>query len=796
MAPLQKVPVDKGWSFRQTTTLANNTATSYLPVSQFPTVAHLDLLHHGLIKDPYIDTNELDSLWVNDADFTYRTLLPPLPALSPSSSPSSQVKEAGKKVELVFEGLDTICSVFLNDELILESVNMHISHRVDVTEILQKNEGKEIELRLEFKNAPAYAKKEMKRIGYKGNGIDVHFGGPERLFVRKAQYHWGWDWGPALNTSGPWKPIYLEVFEARISEFLIRQEVSDDLETAIVKISGSVEGADAGKEVVLEILSPSGENVKKESVKIDENGTFKAELNIQKPELWYPFTYGSQPLYTISTSLPGLDTQERKIGFRRLRLLQHPLKHAEGTSFTFSLNNIRIFSGGSCWIPGDFLLPRFTASHYRSWLSLAKSGNQTMIRVWGGGIVESDSFYEICDELGILVWQDFLFACGDYPASDDFVEKVRGEAEQQVKRVGHHASLVLWAGNNEDYMLAERRGLGIRRTFLRARFMRGCFRRYVRGWRETTHIWDVWHGKQSPYQAYKAYLSRFISEFGFESAPSLRTLHQAITTPSERHWQSLTFDAHDKGPGHQRRYGMYSGENFRFRFNPLRDFVYCSQFLQAEAMKYAYNHWRREFRGEGEENCSGILVWQLNDIWPGTSWALVDVNLQRKPAFYITKRALGKVVVGMERVVTGQVPYMVTSYPEPRERVGIWAVSSYLSELSAVLRLKAFDIESGDEVTLPEEEKERKVTLKANGTTEIGDLAIPSAGSTVIVAYLSDEKTDELLARWVDWPEPLKFVVFKKGVEVKIDVADGEKEVKISANAPVKGVVLGGKSGV
>lgn len=408
-------------------------------------MAHLDLLHHGLIKDPYIDTNELNSLWVNDADWSYRTALPNLP-------PSQD----DEKVVLVFEGLDTICSVHLDGQEILKSNNMHISHRVDVTQLLQKSEGKEIELRLEFSNAPAYAKKEMKRIGYKGNGTDVHFGGPERLFVRKAQYHWGWDWGPALNTSGPWKPIFLETFSSRVSEFLARQEVSADLKTVTVKITGSVEGE--GKEVEIEVKAPDGKSVLKEIVKVDEKGSFKAELKVESPELWYPFTYGAQPLYTISATLPSLDTQERKIGFRRLRLLQHPLKAAPGTSFTFELNNIRVFCGGSCWIPGDYLLPRFTEQRYRDWLSLAKSGNQTMIRVWGGGLVESDSFYSICDELGLLVWQDFLFACGDYPASDDFCEAVKEEAEEQVKRVGHHASLVIWAGNNEDYMLAERWG--------------------------------------------------------------------------------------------------------------------------------------------------------------------------------------------------------------------------------------------------------------------------------------------------------------------------------------------------
>lgn len=294
----------------------------------------------------------------------------------------------------------------------------------------------------------------------------------------------------------------------------------------------------------------------------------------------------------------------------------------------------------------------------------------------------------------------------------------------------------------------------------------------------------------SPYQSYKDYTSRFVSEFGFESAPSLRALHEAITDPSERHWQSLTFDAHDKGPGHQRRYGMYCGENFRFQFNPLASFVYCSQFLQAEAMSYAYNHWRREFRGEGEENCSGILVWQLNDIWPGTSWALVDVNGGRKPSFYITKRALGKVVVGMERVKTGIYGNYMTdwSYPEKKDKVEIWAVNGFVSELEATLKLSAFDITTGEEVELPEKERTRKLVLGGNKTTEITKIDIPNADKTVVVAYLDDEKTGERLARWISWPEPLKFVKFHK--ELKIDtVLDGET-VTLKANAPVKGIVL------
>lgn len=251
---------------------------------------------------------------------------------------------------------------------------MHISHRVDITSILQSGEENVLELR--FKNAPEYAKKEMERIGYKGNGTDVHFGGPERLFVRKAQYHWGWDWGPAVNTSGPWREVWVEVFEERIAEFLVRQEVSKDLRHAVVKVTGIVEGE--GKKVEVSVIAPDGKTVVvKEELDVDEDGAFEADLTVEKPELWWPFTYGAQPLYTVKASLSsGVDEQERKLGIRRLKLLQHPLKNAPGTSFTFEINNTRIFCGGSCWIPADFMLPRVTERKYRNWLELAKSGNQ------------------------------------------------------------------------------------------------------------------------------------------------------------------------------------------------------------------------------------------------------------------------------------------------------------------------------------------------------------------------------------------------------------------------------------
>lgn len=250
------------------------------------------------------------------------------------------------------------------------------------------------------------------------------------------------------------------------------------------------------------------------------------------------------------------------------------------------------------------------------------------------------------------------------------------------------------------------------------------------------------------------------------------------------------FDIHDKGPGHTRRYPMYMGENFRFRMNPLRDFVYCTQFLQAEAMKYAYNCWRREFRGSEQENCAGVLVWQLNDIWPGTSWALVDVDLQRKPAYYITKRALAKVVVGMERTVTKEPPYIVTGYPSEKHALEVWAVNGTLQPLKATLKLGAYDIKSGSPIALPGEVEEHNLTLAANQTTEITSISIPNPDNTVIAAYLDDSATSERLARWVSWPEPLRLLHFSPDLLINTRTAESGDKVFISANAPAKGVTV------
>lgn len=307
---VRRIGIEQGWEFKQASSLNNGTASTYLPVAQFPTVAHIDLLSHKLIPDPYIDINELKCLWVNDADWTYRTQKIGPVDIRPS-----------ERAILVFEGLDTVVDVYLNDEHILFSNNMHIAHRIDVTETLRGRTDYSV-LELRFKAAPAYARSERERIGYKTTktGRGVNFGGSERLFVRKAQYHWGWDWGPAVNTCGPWKPIYLEIFESRIDDLWVTQDVDDDLSSVVVTLRGEIENPGSIDKVRVQLSDDKGHTVAETTLEVSSESAFHGKLKLDKPKLWYPFLYGEQHLYLVEVSIPG-HTRSQKLGVRRLCLL-------------------------------------------------------------------------------------------------------------------------------------------------------------------------------------------------------------------------------------------------------------------------------------------------------------------------------------------------------------------------------------------------------------------------------------------------------------------------------------------
>lgn len=358
--------------------------------------------------------------------------------------------------DLVFEGLDTFATVSLNGTEILKADNMFISYRVNITDRIKP--GCENLLEIVFDSALLRGRELVKEHSHEHNFL-VRQTEASRVPVRKAQYNWGWDWGPVLMTAGPWKPVRLERYVARVDDVWAENEVSSDLKTCSGTIYTKVAGDLRKDDKVLVSLSKDGKMVLEETASIDDRGHVAVPFKLIDPELWYPLSYGPQSRYQLrSKLLRGHDTElhstSKLIGFRRTQLVQEPDAH--GKSFYFRVNNVDVFGGGSCWIPADSYLAQVPAQRYRDWVALMAAGNQVMLRVWGGGVYEDDALLDACDELGVLVWHDFQFACASYPAYPSYLESLEREARQQIRRLRWHPSVLLWAGNNEDYQVQER----------------------------------------------------------------------------------------------------------------------------------------------------------------------------------------------------------------------------------------------------------------------------------------------------------------------------------------------------
>lgn len=509
------VHIDKGWEFCQ----ADDPDSVYRETQGFPTEIHLDLLHHGIIPDPFVGKQEVDVQWVGEKPWVYRTMF---------RSPTDCLHDSPRTSILVFEGLDTYATVVLNGETMKKSDNMFLPFRVDVTGKLLKEHNL---LEITFESTFLIGKKIVEENPSHRWGC--WNGDPSRLAVRKAQYHYGWDWGPALLTCGPWKPIYLEMYESRISDLSFNTEISESLDSAMVVAKLEFEGQ--ADHVKFE-MSLNGSYVASCIETLGSSNTAEAVMRTTKPKLWYPHRYGDQPLYILTATLLAsrngcnviLDTRSKRFGLRRAKVVQRKLIDARGTTFMFEINNIVIFCGGSNWIPAHSFQTLLNPKNYRDWVKLAADGNQVMLRVWGGGIYEQDAFYEACDDMGVLVWQDFLFACGNYPAADlNFVNSVEKEAVANVKRLMHHPCIVIWSGNNEDYQYRETEDLDydpqdenpsnwLKGTFparyiyervlpnVVAKLIPGTYYHFGSpyGGKDTTdptvgdlHQWNVWHGK-------------------------------------------------------------------------------------------------------------------------------------------------------------------------------------------------------------------------------------------------------------------------------------------------------------
>ncbi|ORY26762.1 glycoside hydrolase superfamily [Naematelia encephala] len=806
--------LDNGWSFTQ---LASTRFPDVRPdweACKVPTSVHIELKRLGRIPDPFKGLHEADVQWVGEADWQFKTIF---------TVTEEQIRQPEK--DLVFNGLDTYCEISLNEVHLATTDNMFIPHRVSADRAIKQGRN---ELVLTFRSPWNEAKKEETTHG-KWKAFN---GDNSRLFSRKAQYHWGWDWGPVLMTTGPWRSIHLETYTYRLNNIRIDTDLfGPDFTSASVKAALDIfpqaqPSATEGYRVHWVLRSTGAMIVREALLQIDE--TLQWQFNENEFEIWWPIGYGKQALYTLEIALldeSGIEVgwSSSRIAFRHAKVIERTLKNEPGTTFLFQVNGVRMFCGGSNWIPADSFLTEITPERYHKWVQLLAKGNQNMLRVWGGGVYEDEALYNACDELGILVWQDFMFACGIYPSFDKMNASIKAEAEAVVTRLKAHPSVVIFAGNNEDYQVAEALGV-VDYNDKSGDYMNSKFparhiyeiilpevverlsnihyhRSSPYGGKETKdptvgdiHQWDIWHGAE-PWSNWDKLKGRFVSEFGMQGFPDLRTVYEWDDDKSQLFPQSRITVNHNKavGGGFERRIELYLIENFRHAFD-MPSYVYYTQIMQAECLGAAYRLWRREWRGEGKEYVAGALVWQINDCWPCVSWAIVDYYLRPKLAFFTIARELRPFTLGITRRDVKRFDDDTTAaFYTIRQEMELWACNSTLHEKEAFVELLSFDLNEGvvDRRTLT-------VILTANSTTEIwkgsvpGQLEITSMGQVpkpiVVQARLLDTDTNQsVLARYSNWPEPWKYLTFP---DPGLRVATDNERVLLTSEKPVKGLVL------
>jgi beta-mannosidase len=633
------------WHFRQAGT------TKWLPAS-VPGGVHTDLLALGRIPDPFFADNELRVQWVAESDWEYRKIFPSDPKM-----------RAEKKNFLVCDGLDTLAEVSLNGKLLGKTNNQFRSWRFDVTGLLAEGDN---ELVILFRSPLEYIRAcQLKRPLTGGGDIP---GGPH---LRKAPYHWGWDWGPKLPAIGIWKDVRLEgCSTARLADVCIRQQHQAG-KVRIVARAEAETWAEEPLQMQAFLISPSG--IRSEAAALVDGNATTIEMAVANPRLWWPNGMGAQDLYQLEIMLlSGSATLDRRtfyLGLRTIALRRE--KDAWGESFAFVVNGVPLFAKGADWIPADSFTPRVTDARMRSLVQSAADAHMNMLRVWGGGTYGEERFYDLCDRLGILVWQDFIFACGIYPDDDAFAENVRLEAVENVRRLRHRASLALWCGNNEmeqgwsDWKWNkpdDPDNLQLKAGY--DRMFHHLLPEIVAAedpdrpyWpssassgepfvdpngqgRGDMHYWGVWHERQ-PFSAYRDQLPRFASEFGFQSLPPYKTI-KTFTAPADRNLTSYVMEHRQRsGPGNQVILSQML-DSFRLP----KDFPalsYLSMILQAEGMRIGVEHWRRN-----RERVGGTIIWQLNDCWQAISWSSLDYFGRWKALHYAARRFYAPVLFSVE----------------------------------------------------------------------------------------------------------------------------------------------------
>jgi beta-mannosidase len=654
------------WQFK-------NTKDSKWFPSQVPGTVHLDLMDNNLIPDPYKDENEKKVQWVENEDWEYQTRLD-----------LSSREMQHRNIDLVFSGLDTFSEVWLNGKLIKSTDNMFRTWTIPAKPYLKQ--GGNV-LKVKFRSAVNVGKDLAKK-----NPFTL----PEspRSLVRKAQYQFGWDWGPRLVTSGIWKEVSLRFWDQAQLKTVKIEQVKLTPQKAELYVHTEIFALEAGK-YKLSINSQIQDIDLKSGI-----NTVSTPYQIRNPKLWQPNGWGKPTLYDIKITLQKaseiINEKTERIGLRTVELVQE--KDSKGKSFYFKVNGKPMYAKGTNWIPGDSFSPRMTKEKYRKLIRDCKEANMNMIRVWGGGIYEDDEFYKACDENGILVWQDFMFAGSFYPADEDFQKNVKAEVKDQIERLQNHPSLALWCGNNEideaivnwgyqkQFKYSKEDSVQVWKDYqaIFHEVIPEAIKKYATadkqiywpsspsiGWghKESltegdSHYWGVWWGEQ-PFEIFNEKIPRFASEYGFQGMPTLETTKSMFSGKPDLSVQNGTIKAHEK---HARGWEIINNYMKRDYAVP-EDFIkynYVSQLLQARGMQMAI-----EAHRHSQPYNMGTLYWQLNDCWPVVSWSSIDYLGNWKALHYQVKRSFENQVVLTEEKDGILNFYGINDGPDKMEKVSL-----------------------------------------------------------------------------------------------------------------------------
>lgn len=785
--PLERV-ISAHWEFSEAG------SNEWLPAS-VPGTVHADLMAAGRIPDPYIGTNEDEVQWVEERDWVYRTAF---------EVEADLLEKA--LVELEFKGLDTYADVYLNEQLILSADNMFVAEVVGVKQVLKEGRN---DLRIHFHSPVRRGMEKLQQLDYIIPAVNEQAPEGERsnVFTRKAPFHYGWDWGPRLVTSGVWRPVILRAADAAVLEDVYLHTRSAGEEVAELEGHAEVQVLEAGA-YTLSLAYGEGQQVLKQELQL-EAGVQQLPLNfdLQQPRLWWSKGLGEAYLYDFVFELHKegklVDRHHLPFGVRTLRLVQEP--DSVGRSFHFELNGVPVFMKGANVIPSHTLTPSVSKADYERLLDNAVAANMNMVRVWGGAIYEEDYFYELCDQKGILVWQDFMFACALQPGDEAHLDNIRREAEYNVKRLRNHASIALWCGNNENLhgllhwwndMFSPEVEAFMWATYERIflDILPNAVEKHHPGqayWSTSPsaygdapadrksgdeHDWTIWFGEQ-PFSAYGENVPRFVSEYGLQSFPDMATI-AAFAPEEQQEWDSPLMRHRQRGrmpyvaPG-------FDGNDMIRRYmaryyqvpEQFEDFVYVSQLMHAKAYKSAIEAHRRSM-----PHTMGSLYWQLNDSWPTISWSTVDYYGRWKASHYAVRKANAAVLLA---------PLVED------DRLQVFVVNDHLTGFEASLRGTLMGM-NGTRMFADS----MQVQVGANTSTLVlddrfGKFMTPEIQVRDVVALLELVRDGEVIAdNIVYMAEPRDLPLHPARLQSSWKTVDGAYELTLVSGVVVKGVAI------